>query len=547
MHPKKSTSGFDEFLEICIGHLSVAESTLKPWEERRISAVIRLAYAYETKLNVPSAIETFLIAIEKLKDCATTVIGEDTIKHTSLGFGYTQILAAAFDNTIGLKKEAEELYEVLWSLFKRFTNLLDHPDVLKVGGCSAGSRGNRNPGSEEELLKEILELCGRKGSVTQHEIDAWTSLALLYEGHQSWEKLLETCKSGLQRLWREIITPKGDKIYLPKEHRKPALELAYQLAIAYLRLNIVASAEAIYSRIFGACTNSLIPGEAEILTALTKFCGFLEGNGKAEESVKVLTGYFEQLQSSLSPRDERKISIGFQLAELLVRSNKPQKAEGVYIQLWTALSTYKITPQLFEVVSKLSKLYAANPTFGNAGSFYTSFFTCIFGAKERIDFPADPVLVFDIYQKLASILKARNEPVAFIKKLTDDLKKFYLANFGDKHVSYLRIVYFLAIMIEEEKITEEAIIQYQWLLAAFKDKPQEGEFQVIVIDVKKRLAALLSRTKDKCKQAEEYYRELWIICKSDHGSSSEQTIEYLKLLVQFLKGQNRLQDASVNP
>ncbi|KAK6499546.1 hypothetical protein TWF506_004175 [Arthrobotrys conoides] len=584
-----SEGDVDEFLEVCIGHLSVYENTLKPWDELRIGAVIRLACAYERKLNISSARDTLLAAIEKLKGCSTTATSEENTKihiawvrlyiefdvllskngqqdvslqHLKVFWveiktfvinirnnlnleqliSHLVLLAGTFEK-VGLENEAEELYEALWGLFKRFTHLFNHPDMLKVGGCLARLRGRRRPGSEEDLLKEILGLCSTGGIITQQEIDAYLSLCVFYENNQAWQKLLDTCKPGLQRLWPQILLEKVDKMYLPKDHRKAALKLGYQLATAYLRLKIITSAELTYLRIFEACSNSLMLGEDEILTALTRYCDFLEKNGKVDEAIKIFSGVYEQLRASLSSRDERKISIGLRLAGLLVRSNSIKKAEEVYLQLWEALSTGKITSQLFDIVSRLSKLYTNNPSFQNAEKFYTSFFSYIFEVKIQIDFTADPQMVFDIYQRLVAILKPRSGSAATIKKLTDNLKKFYFANFGNQHISYLRIVYLLTIMVEEEGITDEAIGQYQWLLAALKDKPLQGELQIMIVDIKKRLAALMSRTKGGCKAAEDYYRELWIFCKNDHGAASDQSIEYLRLLIQFLKGQDRLQDA----
>ncbi|KAK6511888.1 hypothetical protein TWF481_000792 [Arthrobotrys musiformis] len=584
-----SSSGgdVDEFLDICLGHLSVYEKTLKPWDELRISAVIRLAFAYERKLNISSAQDTFRLAIEKLQRCTTA--GEELTKihiawvrlHMELEallskngrkgevvqqlgsfwieiktfvanlresadleslITYLVLLADRFDK-VGLHQESEELYEALWALFRGFTHLFQHPDVLKVGGCLAGFRGKRNPGSEEDLLKQILDLCRTEGPAAQQEVDAYLRLTVFYENHQAWQKLLDTCKAALQRLWPQLLLPKVEKIYLPKEYRKESLKLGYRLATAYIGLKIPCSAELTYFRIFEACSTSLMLGEDDILIALTRLCDFLEKNEKNEEAIKVFSKVYEQMRTSLSPRDGRKISIGLRLADLFVRCSHPKRAEEVYLHLWSALSSGKITSQLFEIVGKLSKFYVDNPTFQNAENFYDLFFKCIFSVEVQIDFTADPQMVFDIYQRLTAILKPKKGSTTIIKKLTDDLKKFYLVNFGDQHISYLQIVYRLTIMVEDEGGVNEAIRDYQWLLAAFKNKSLQGELQIIIVDIKKRLAALLSRTKERCKDAEQYYRELWIFCKNDHGPASDQSIEYLRLFISFLKDQNRLQDA----
>ncbi|KAF3923901.1 hypothetical protein ABW20_dc0100528 [Dactylellina cionopaga] len=584
-----SGGNIDEYIKICKGHLAMYERDYKPWDELRLGAVVRLAGAYDRKPDTPSANRTLTDAIGTLKAALKTATGEEIIKiyvamtrlhieskriivkagtvavaSESLsafwseikGFviglrdspdldgliGYLVLLGAAFEE-VELAKDAEELYDALWALFKRFPRLLGHPDVLKVGGCLAGLRGKRNPGSEEELLKEILDLSSGGATVTQQEIDAYLRLSEFYEGQRAWQKLLDISKSGLQRIWPEILLLKVEKMYLRKEHRSAALKLAYKLAKAHVELGSPSSAETVYFRIFEGCRNSLMSGEDDVLTALTEYCRFLEANGKIKEAIITFSEVFEQLRISLSPRDERKISVGLRLASLLVRGGDSVKAEEVYLQLWTALSAGKITAQLFEIASKLSKLYAANPKFQGAENFYQSFFACIFAVKVQIDFTADPHTVFDLYLRLTAILKPRDGSAAAIKKLTDQLKDFYLANFGNQHISYLQILYLLTIMIEGEGNASEAITQYKWLLVAFKEKPQQKEIQETIVDIQKRLASLLSRSKEGAKDAEDLYRELWVFCKNDHGPASGEGLSYLKLLIQFLKGQNRLVDA----
>ncbi|EPS39913.1 hypothetical protein H072_6329 [Dactylellina haptotyla CBS 200.50] len=579
----------DEYLEICIGHLSMYEKTLKPWDDLLLGAVIRLSHAYERKSDILSAGKTLVDAMDKLKTSRPTATGEEMIKihiawirlhvelkklqlnHNTKGelvgtlktfwieiksfvinlrnnidlnslISHLVLLAVLFEE-IGLLKEAEELYEALWGLFKRFPDLFGHPDVLKVGGCLAGLRGKTNPGSEEDLLKEILDLSRTKGAVTQQELDAYIRLSIFYKDHQAWQKLLDICKQGLQRLWPEVLLPKVEKIYLPKEHSSAALQLGYQLATAYVEMGSKDSAETIYCRIFGACRNSLMSGEDEVLTALIAYCDFLEAVGKSQEAIKVFSDAFERLRNSLSPRDERKISVGLRLAGLLVRTGDLTKAETIFLQLWTALSAGKLTSQLFQIASKLSELYSKNPSFKNAENFYQSFFTCIFAVNEQIDFTADPEIVFDVYQRLVAILKPRDGSAADIKILTDKLKQFYLVNFGDHHMSYFQILYLLAIILEEEGTTGAAIAQYKWLLNAFKDVMQQKILQYMTIDIKKRLAGLLSRTKEGAKEAEDLYRELWVLCKHDHGAANVSSMELLKLLIQFLKSQDRVKDA----
>ncbi|KAI5782676.1 hypothetical protein EDC01DRAFT_729948 [Geopyxis carbonaria] len=572
-HHEECTTLTKTILEIC-------EKTLECWEEKRITATIRMVEVCETRKDLKRA-EELLITLRRsiIELCQHSQDEHHHHAKIEITLHYVRFLKRH-----GRDKEAERILIELWNDFKTplhgdchsdgtliririigeelkklkivavaesvFTTLYSfYKKVSKSTTTEATSiaialseilRIREEKHSEEIILKEIFEACITRTTVDIACIRTCLELCAFYEREEKWERSIEVCTRTLVKVWGAIITTttttKGG-CALPLRFYEEAIQIARRLAICYTREGRIEEAERIYLFIMRSCKSTLALHDELVLTCTEYVVTFYESLKRFELAISVYEALYDEYREVLGASHTVTIRLTYQLAHFC-KQHQPRRAERFYLAIVTAHghSADECEPASIEAVLVLCRIYEADKKYRDAAKLFRSLWLAFCRHGGECGMATDTVV--EVYHKYVFMLE-KEQQFKHMYEVTVQFRDACVRHYGKfASITITATIQLARILERDEARHEEAMKIYEEVITIItKSHELSISMATVVVEVKTRLALLYSAHASSTAKAEAIYFECWEEHRRTHGCAHKASLSRLVELILFFKKQ----------
>ena len=567
---------FDDCLDICSTFFHGTVESLDPWDQTRVEATMRLARIYELKSCFVEA-EALLLMQYEILQRSTAIHHEKSRVHTaylemtlelaqlrvkcnnskdaidilsSIQRGYRTMLHT--NNTleavlltrfrlIGEEltklerfEEADAIFSSLWFYYREARQITTVEAILVALQLADCQKNTQQLSSEEKLLQDLLNSLMAKAIVSSYTVKVCQRLALFYGRVFRISEAVDVYLTVLGKYWPAVLD-KEPSLSLPNKHRKELIEIAFELAVHYTKLERFNLAEKIYTHTYGSCKASLSLGDQRVIDAVHRLASFFEETGNVEKAVQSWNDYLNECHGILGHRHEISIQISYCLAHLYQRHDFA-KYEDVLIDIAKTcdIDNDTIVTSAIEAIIALCDLYEQTQRVTELLKWYQRLWDIYrdHAYARKINFEHF-LRTFSHYLVLIVQDQGIKEAVRIARQCSDVTCSIY--GHDDPYTIQARLE--LARILEaEEAMHHEAIKIYVELTkTSIKRQKDHDKLRALILTTKERLAHLYTRNSLTSNKAEVLWFEIWEDIIVKHGYAHDESLAYLAKFVTFFK------------
>ena len=571
----------------------IAERTMDLIDIRRITATIRFAKAYESKMDFIEAEELLITLFRRVTEvCRVMRTTECHERKIEVILEYVRFLrrqqriAEAESILIGLWAEYEHeeikseavivriksigeemravgmvtialsIFSSVWSYFKKIgrqTSTEATSTAVMLADITQEINVSTETSTEisfqETVLREVFESSISSSTATKVErtsVKTCETLSTHYAKNERWTEASSICQSLLRKVWSNLFVADQRSIVLPKDFTSETVEITKRLAYYYVKERRFEEAEKIYVYIFRATKSNLHIQDDLVVEAGQALFKFYEDVNQISKAISVYKELAEAYSKTLGSTHALTIKILYQLGDLCTK-HKSKDSERYYIEITTSLNKGSeiCHADAMEAAIVLSRLYYDEKRWTEAHKFYSALWLTFIKKGKEYNMSSESVET--IYRRHVYILeKEVKVEYSVLHQVAVEYRETCTKVFGAHSEITLKATMQLAEVSEKsEKYQQEAILIYEEVFSSTKQTTTTTTMSRVLTEAKQRLAHLYvtteSSTSKHSEKAVTLHLEQYKSMKIEYGCSHKSTLTKLKELITLYKKQNTQQ------
>ncbi len=165
------------------------------------------------------------------------------------------------------------------------------------------------------IITELFESTLMRSEITLESIAICKSLISLHIKLEQWSEAIEVTRRSLLAIWKFVVTGMGTAA-LPQNFGSDAIDIAFNLAVCYLRSDLFYEAKDVYKKIYRACWNSCDLADERFLKVHTTLIKFYEDHRHWQSLIKTQQALLLAYRDKLGAHHKMTIQILYALGGL---------------------------------------------------------------------------------------------------------------------------------------------------------------------------------------------------------------------------------------
>lgn len=188
----------------------------------------------------------------------------------------------------------------------------------------------------ETVVKEVFELTVSRSSVTLQTVSIWKNLISFYMKHEQWSAAIDIIKRSLSLIWKAVVNGVGTYA-LPNDFNSDAVDFALRLAVCYHRSHFFHEAEETYERVYRAVRNSCHIQDEQLITAYTTLIEFYREHRRWAKIIKIYQELLVDYRKLLGASHALTIKVLYSLGSLC-SDHGHRNADEYYVEIIKVLN-----------------------------------------------------------------------------------------------------------------------------------------------------------------------------------------------------------------